>query len=343
LVHPPRRPDRPRPHRRAVTLIPYLRARVIQAAFVILAAATLTFALVRVAPGNACGDLGEVRFSDAARRHCVARLHLDQPLAAQYVQWLADITRGDFGESFATGEPVAARIAHALPNTVLLMTLAVSASFLIGIGLAVFETLRPRSRLAQLANALALACYALPDFWLAQLALLAFAYLIPIFPPGGVSSFGAQYGSVASRFGDRLAHLVLPVLTLAALSTAAVLYFQRVALRGVRHEDWIRTARAKGVGERGVVLHHTLRNALVPTITLFGAQLPAIAGGAVFVEKVFAWPGLGSLAVDAVSARDYPVVVGCVTIGAAAVAIGSLLADCLHALVDPRVRDTLTP
>lgn len=221
------------------------------------------------------------------------------------------------------------------------MSLAVALSFLIGIGLAVLETLHPTSILLRSADALSLTFYALPDFWLAQIALLLFAYVFPIFPPGGVAGFGAEYGGFWSQLGDRLAHLALPVLTLAALSTAAITYFQRVALRDVRHEHWIRTARAKGVGERAVVLHHTLRNALVPTIVLFGGQLPAIAGGAVFVESVFAWPGLGRLAVEAVSARDYPVVVGCVTVGAAAVAAGSLLADCLHALVDPRVRDSL--
>ncbi|HWZ58816.1 MAG TPA: ABC transporter permease [Gemmatimonadaceae bacterium] len=313
-----------------------LGARALHAAGILLAVATLTFALVRLSPGNACGNPGDFRLNPAAQRACLRRLHLDRPIPAQYALYLRNLARLDLGESFATGEPVTARLARALPNTILLMGLSLVASFVLGIAVALLQSYSPSAG-HPLAWLLIIG-YSLPDFWVAQLALLVFAYALPIFPPGGVTSFGAQYLAAPAAALDHLRHLWLPCLTLTAVSTAGVARFQHAALRNVRHEDWIRTARAKGVGERTILLRHALRNALGPVITLFGASLPAVVGGAVFVEKVFAWPGVGALAVDAVSERDIPVVVACVVLGAAAVVIGSTVADVLSALADPRQR-----
>jgi peptide/nickel transport system permease protein len=311
-----------------------LGRRAVHAAAILLAVVTLTFALVHLSPGNGCGTT-QLPLPPAAFRACIRRFHLDRPLTEQFTHYLRDLAHFDFGNSFATGEPVSLRLAHALPNTMLLMGLALLASFLVGIAVALLQSYRPRTG-HSLAWLLLLA-YSIPDFWAAQLALLLFAYALPIFPPGGIASFGTEYLSLPAAVLDHLHHLWLPLLTLTVVSAAGVARFQHAALRDVRHEDWMRTARAKGVPERTVLLHHALRNALGPVITLFGTSLPAVVAGAVFVEKVFSWPGVGALAVDAVSTRDVPVVVACVLLGATAVVIGNALADVLAAIADPRL------
>jgi peptide/nickel transport system permease protein len=313
-----------------------LGRRALHAAGILIAVITLTFALIRLSPGDACGNPGDVRLPPAAHRACLRRLHLDQPLLAQFGFYLRDLAHFDLGQSFATGEPVTARLARALPNTILLMGLSLIASFALGIGVALLQSYRPQT--GHPLAWLLLIAYAIPDFWAAQLALLLFAYALPIFPPGGVASFGAEFLPAPEAFLDRLHHFWLPFLTLTAVSAAGVARFQHAALRDVRHEDWMRTARAKGVPEHAIVFRHALRNALGPVITLFGTSLPAVVAGAVFVEKVFAWPGVGALAVDAVSERDTPVVIACVVLGAVAVVIGSAVADVLSAAADPRLR-----
>jgi peptide/nickel transport system permease protein len=254
----------------------------------------------------------------------------------QFGFYLNDLAHLDLGQSFTTSEPVTTRLARALPNTILLMGLSLVTTFVLGIGVALLQSYNPRA--GHPLAWLMLLAYSLPDFWVAQVALLVFAYALPLFPPGGVTSFGVEYLSAPAAALDHLRHLLLPCLTLTVVSAAGVARFQHAALRGVRHEDWIRTARAKGVAERAILFRHALRNALGPVITLFGASLPAVVGGAVFVEKVFAWPGVGMLAVDAVSERDAPVVVACVILGATAVVVGSAVADVLSALADPRLR-----
>jgi peptide/nickel transport system permease protein len=311
--------------------------RALHAVVILIAVAVLTFALVHLAPGDACHRNLDTRvISPATERACMQRLHLDRPVVAQFGFYLRDMLHLDFGRSLTTDEPVTARLARALPNTILLMGLALITSFALGIAVALLQSYNPRAG-HPLAWLLLLA-YALPDFWAAQLALLIFAYLLPIFPPGGVASFDVGYMSGLSAMLDRLHHLWLPWLTLTLVTAASVARFQHAALRDVGHEDWVRTARAKGVSESAILFHHALRNALGPVITLFGTALPAVVGGAVFVEKVFSWPGVGALAVDAVTERDAPVVIACVILGAVAVVIGSLVADILAGLADPRLR-----
>jgi peptide/nickel transport system permease protein len=174
---------------------------------------------------------------------------------------------------------------------------------------------------------------------MAQIALFVFAYILPVFPAGGtVTTITHDYMNVWGRWWDRVDHVLLPALTLAAVSIAGIARFQRNAMRDVAGEDYLRTARAKGVSERDVILRHALRNALLPLITNIGFTLPALFGGALFVERVFSWPGMGRLAFDAISQRDAPVVIGCTLVGSAAVVLGSLVADALYAVADPRLR-----
>jgi peptide/nickel transport system permease protein len=219
------------------------------------------------------------------------------------------------------------------------MTAAILAAFTLGIAVGALQAVRRGSWLDRATSAVLMFFYSVPDFWLALMALLALAYWIPIFPTGGMTDQVLHdYMSLGGRIRDVLAHLVLPALTLALLSAAGIARYQRSALLEVLPQDFVRTARAKGLPERTVVLKHALRNALLPVITLLGLSLPALVGGAFFVEKVFAWPGMGYVAATAINARDYDLVTGTVIVGGIMVAVGSLLADLLYAVADPRLR-----
>jgi peptide/nickel transport system permease protein len=181
-----------------------------------------------------------------------------------------------------------------------------------------------------------------PDFWLALLMLVAFAYWIPVFPIGGaIDPVMHESMSASGRIADRAAHLALPAITLSLLYFPLIARYQRAALLDVMPADFVATARAKGVPEPRVVTRHALRNALLPVITLLGIAFPALLTGAVFIEKVFSWPGMGLVVVNSIQSRDYPLLTGCVLLGSVFVVIGSILADLLYRWVDPRTRDEL--
>jgi peptide/nickel transport system permease protein len=207
------------------------------------------------------------------------------------------------------------------------------------VALGVYQAVRRGLPVERALNGVSLFFYSLPDFWLALMVLLAFSYWLPIFPAGGmVDTTLHEYLGFWGRIGDRIRHLVLPAATLALLTTAAIARYQRAAMLEVVELDFVRTARAKGLPERTVVARHALRNALLPVITLIGLALPALVGGAVFVETVFSWPGMGRLAAEAIASRDYPLITATVAVGGVTVTLGSLLADVLYAVADPRVR-----
>jgi peptide/nickel transport system permease protein len=301
---------------------------------------TVTFFLIHLAPGDPLGGaLDDPRVSEAVRAHWRHEYGLDRPLLEQYLRFLAGIARGQLGYSIAYQQPVTSVMARAAPNTLVLAGTALVLSFVTGIAIAVFQILRRNRWTDRLLGGVALTLYSVPDFWLAQVALLLFAYWFPLFPAGGVvDPISHPYLGPAAALADRLRHLILPMLTLVALSAAGVARFQRAALLDVARDDYLRTARAKGVPEWSVITRHALRNAVLPVITLFGLSLPGFLSGTVFVEKIFSWPGIGSLAVDSVAARDYPIVVACALLGSVLVAVGSLMADVLSALADPRLR-----
>ena len=311
-----------------------------QAAAVVLAAATLTFVLLHLAPGDPLShSLESPGISTATRERLRASYGLDRPVGEQYVRYVAAVARGELGQSFSLRRPVSAALADALPNTLVLMTASLALSFALGVALGVYQALRRGTIGDRVLGTLSLAFYSLPDFWLALMAVSVFAFWVPILPAGGaVDPVMHEYLGTAGRLADRLRHLVLPVVTLTLLTAAGIARLQRAALLDVAGDDYVRTAHAKGVAPRVVVSRHLLRNAVVPTVAQLGLLLPALVGGAAVVEKVFSWPGLGLLAMNAIATRDYPLVVGSVIVASAAVAIGSLAADALHAAVDPRVR-----
>ena len=317
----------------------YLLGRVLQALVVVVLVATISFLLIRLAPGDPFSYEGAWALSPAARAQLRARYGYDQPVVEQYARFLGNVARGELGFSHSLNRPVGAAIAEALPHTLLLMGAALALSFAVGIVLGVVQAVHRGGRLDRALSTVMLFFYSVPDFWLALVVLLAFAYWLPIFPAGGiVDPVMHDYMSFGARVLDRLRHLVLPSITLTLLAAAGIARYQRAALLDVLPQDYVRTARAKGLPERSVVYRHALRNALLPVITLLGLFLPALVGGAFFVEKVFSWQGMGYLAASAITTRDYDLVTGTVVVGGIMVTVGSLVADLLYAVADPRLR-----
>ena len=310
-----------------------------QAGVVAVLVTTLSFFLIQLAPGDPFAPLLENPNVDPATIDRLrAQVGFDDPATTQFARYVENVARGELGWSFARAQPVATAIAGALPNTLLLMGTALGLSVLLGVLLGVAQAVRRGSRFDRVSRGVSLGFFSLPDFWLAAVLLIVFAKWLPLFPAGGVADPFASDLPFWPRLLDRLHHLVLPAGTLVLLSTAGVARLQRAAMLDTLPEDYVRTAAAKGVGPRAVVLRHALRNALLPVVTLLGLALPALLGGAVFVERVFAWPGMGELLLSAVLTRDYFLLTGCVLVGALLVVVGSLLADVLTLAADPRQR-----
>jgi peptide/nickel transport system permease protein len=318
----------------------YLARRLAQGVAVVILVVTATFALIRLAPGDPfASSLDSPAISQEVRDAWRARYAFDRPIPEQYRRYVINVATGDFGWSTSQKRPVRDVIAGALPNTLLLMFVALVASFAAGISLGVLQAVHRGAAADRIASAATLLFYSMPDFWLALMMMLTFAYWIPLFPVTGMTdALLYQYWPAWRQLLDRLHHLVLPAATLTLLSMAVIARYQRSAMLDVIHDEYIRTARAKGLDERRVMRRHALRNALLPTITLFGLSFPALLGGAVFVERIFSWPGMGMLTVTAISQRDYHLVTAAVVVGSGMVVVGSLLADILSAVVDPRLR-----
>lgn len=318
----------------------FLFRRLLQGVAIVLTVATLTFVLIHAAPGEPfAGQLEDVRFTSAMRATLRKQYGLDQPLPVQYVRYMARLLRGDLDISLAQHRPVRTILAEALPRTLLLMSVALAAGFALGIVVGAAQAARAGTRVDRLASRATVALSALPDFWLGLALMLLFALRLRWFPVSGMIDVTLHdYMSPLGRARDVAWHLVLPALTMALLIAAVVARHQRQALLDVLPDDYIRSARAKGVSERVIVMRHALRNALLPIITLLGLALPAMVGGSVFIEVIFAWPGMGRTAVDALAARDYPVVLGATVVSSVLVVIGSVIADVVSAAVDPRLR-----
>jgi peptide/nickel transport system permease protein len=312
--------------------------RLAQGLFIVWLTTTITFFLVHAAPGEPFAEmLTDPRMTNEMREANRARYGLDQPVFAQYLQYVRSVAGGDFGHSFTHQRPVMSVLADALPRTLLLMGTAIIIGFAAGILLGTLQGARVGGWFDRITGSVAVLFTALPDFWLALLAVMVFAGTwLPV--SGFSTPTLSPTASVVTRGSDVLRHLVLPAGTLAILISAMVSRYQRAALIDVLPSPWLRTARAKGLSRRPVVFRHALRNALLPIITLAGLSMPALLGGAVFIEVTFSWQGMGSLAVQAVADRDYPVVLAAVILSSTMVVVGAALADLAHAAVNPRQR-----
>jgi peptide/nickel transport system permease protein len=315
----------------------FVAVRLFHAIVVLLLVTTVAFFLIHLAPGDPFGE--SPRLTEEMRARLREQFGYDRPLLEQYMRYLANVARGELGFSHSLQAPVSEVLAQALPRTLALMGCALAFGFGLGIWLGVFEVRNWRTRKARAANGASLFIYSIPDFWLALMLLLTFAYWIPVLPAGGmVDAVLHDYMSPVRAAWDRMRHLILPVITLTFVVTAVIARYQRAALLEVLPSDFVRTARAKGLDDHAVIARHALRNALLPMITLAGIAFPMLLGGAVFVERVFAWPGMGLMVINAIGMRDYPLLLAAVIVGAAMVALGNLLADLAYGLADPRVR-----
>ena len=306
---------------------------------IVWAVVTLTFIMVHLAHGSPCGQPEGRPISPETCAELIRRFGLDRPLWIQYIKYLGALLHGDLGESLALHRSVAAALADALPNTFTLALAALVIDFALGLALGIYQAVRER-RLGDIAlgNA-ALFVNSMPTFWLGLVLLLVFGERLGWFPVGGLRNLVLcpRVDSLPC-LADFAWHLTLPALTLGLVGAAGTARYQRAAMLEVVRQDYVRTARAKGLPERRVVLVHALRNALLPFITLFGLTFPFLLTGAVLVETVFAWPGMGRLAVTAILQRDYPIVTAAALVASVMVVLGNLLADTLYGVADPRIR-----
>ena len=301
---------------------------------------TLVFLLLRAAPGDPARMLlgpAATQTQIEEQRH---QLGLDRPVAVQYGAWMSRVVRGDLGTSIATGRPVRTMLAEAWPATALLVTLSLLLSYVLGILLALVQANVSGSRTDTSLSVASVTLYAMPSYWLAVVLVLVFAYWLRVFPAFGATGLDAEFLTPVGRVADRVRHLALPLLTLTLIGMGGIARYVRGALVDLQGSQFLVVARAKGLSKESVLLRHALPNALIPVLILLGLSLPALFSGAVFVEAIFAWPGVGRLLVAAVQARDYPVVLAATTISAGLVVLGSLVADGLVVLADPRLRDT---
>ncbi len=341
----------------------FILRRLIQTLLLLFLLSIVLFALVNLAPGGPMVGLGQNRRVRPEQLEMMRRqFGLDQPLPVQYIVWLAGndwmqvdsdgdglpdqpgqrlgVLRGDFGTSINTRQPVLSEISQRLPNTIYLMGITIILAILIAIPIGILSATRQYSRIDIALTTFSFAGQAIPEFWLGLVLIIIFyAWLKnpftgdPLFPAGGMYSLAGS-----SSLTDRLWHLILPVITGALGWISWYSRFIRASLLDVIHADYLRTARAKGLSERIVLFKHALRNALVPLITMLALDLPTIFSGAIFVELLFAWPGMGRLYYQAASARDYPVLMAVLMIGATFIILSNLLADIVYAYLDPRVR-----
>jgi peptide/nickel transport system permease protein len=297
----------------------------------------VTFVLIHVAPGDPVTAVAGGHGDDAYFAFMREKFGLDRPLVEQFAIYTANVLTGDLGVSFTQGQPVAALIAERMPSTLLLMGTALVLSTLGGVGLGILAARRPYGPFDLGLSTVALVGYALPVFWLAQLAVLLVAFKTGWFPIQGMTDARAGHTGLAHLL-DVAHHLVLPALVLAVSEVALITRVTRTGLLQERGRDYVRTAKAKGLSAGGSLLRHALPNALLPVITVIGTRIGFLFSGAVLVETVFAWPGLGRLLLVAAETRDHPVLLGMVLLVALSVVVANLVTDFVYAWIDPRIR-----
>jgi peptide/nickel transport system permease protein len=314
--------------------------RVASAVVTFLLATTLVFFLMRITPGDPLARLSEDRpMPPEAIADLRARYDLNSPLTSQFTHFLGGILGGNLGASIAQGgRSVNSLIAERLPATLLLGGTALLLNFSFGIWLGVWQARRRGSRADQWLSVLSLAAYATPSFWLGLALTWLLGVELHLLPTGFMHDpLLPANASAWVRFTDLLRHLLLPAITLSLATIGATARYQRAAMIDALELGCVRTARTKGLPERAVIWRHAWRNALGPMLALFGLWLPLLVAGSVFVEAIFSWPGLGTLAWEAIGSRDYPVIMGAAILVSALVVAGSLIADLLHRLLDPRL------
>lgn len=316
-----------------------LASRLAQGLALVLAVVVLNFVLVHAAPGDPVETIAGASggMDEKLQAELRAKYGLDQPLPVQLGIYLGKVVRGDLGYSYFFNLPVSDLILDRVPATLLLVLSSVLTAFLIGTTLGVLSSRKPNGWLSQLINVLSLVGFAAPVFWMGMLLIILLASIFPVFPVSGmrgIESSGLGWADVV----DVLHHLVLPALTLGLVYLAQYSRLSRAAMLDVLGADYIRTARAKGLPERLVLYKHALRNAVLPVVTILGLQFGNVLAGAIVVETVFNWPGLGRLAFESVLRRDYPTILGVLLFSSLVVIVMNQVTDLCYRLIDPRIK-----
>jgi peptide/nickel transport system permease protein len=313
-------------------LISYLLRRLLGAIPLLLGILTLIFFIINIAPGDPTARYFNPNVAPEVIEQMRRNLGLDAPIHVRYVRWLAAM------------RPISDILPTVLWNTVQLMLVAVLLTFVLGMLLGILQAVKQYSLLDNVTTFFALFFYSMPSFWLALMLILVFSLKAtewgwPIdFPATQMTGVGYEFYSPWEKVTDRFMHMFLPAMSLGIGGAAGIARYMRGSMLEVIHQDYIRTARAKGLSDRTVIFKHALRNAMIPIITLLGLYLPILLSGSVLTETIFAWPGMGRLIVDSIFQRDYPLVMATSFIAAGLVVLGNLLADVLYAVVDPRIR-----
>jgi peptide/nickel transport system permease protein len=314
----------------------YLARRLLQSIVLLLGVTIMSFVLLKSTPG---GPMSIYRERADVSREDVTRLRqqlgLDDPIPVQYARWVGNLVRGNWGDSLVTNERVVDRIAQRLPATLLLMSAGFVLTLIIAVPVGILAALRPYSWFDYLATGVAFIGLSMPVFWFGLLMILLFSVQLGWLPTSGIGTIGAGFDP-----GDRLKHLIMPATVLALVFAGGYTRYLRSSMLEVILQDYVRTARAKGLRERIVISRHALRNALIPLITLLALDIPELFTGAVVTETIFAWPGMGRLYLESLARLDYSVLMAILTVSAALVILSNLLADVLYAYLDPRIRYT---
>lgn len=311
----------------------YVVRRVMLMVPVALIVTVIAFSLLRLAPGDPVltfsGDVRDPQILDEMRH----QLGLDQPLPVQYLAWMQHTLTGDFGRSIRTHQRVGEAILERLPATLELTLTALIFSVTVGLIVGTMSALNRNSALDLLATSATIAGVSIPNFFLGVMLILLFSLVLRVLPPGG-------YAPAIDNPGENVRRIILPALTLSAATLAVNMRQVRSSLLDVFGQDYIRTARAKGLNEKAVVIGHALKNGLIPVVTVIGLQVGALIEGAIITEQIFSWPGVGKLVVDSLFGRDYPVVQAVVLLSALSYMLSTLLVDIVYGWLDPRISYT---
>jgi len=321
-------------------LLGYIARRFSQMLILLVGISIVSFAIMHIAPGNPV-DLMTDRLATAEEKARIATLYgFDQPIPVQYIRWASQVIQGNFGRSFVTGEKVLDMIAARLPATLFLNFLTLIIIYALSIPIGIISAIKQYSWFDHVVTFYAFLGQSMPQFWLALLLLFYVGLRFPFIQTAGMSSYGVTVATEGlwAVLVDRSRYLILPLTVVTFSNLASITRYMRASMLDVINQDYVRTAKAKGLAPKIVILKHAFRNALLPLVTMMGFELPILFSGSVIIETIFAWPGVGLLSWNAVMQRDYQVIMAFNLLGASMMVLGSFLADMLYLVVDPRIK-----
>ncbi len=320
-------------------MIKFLAKRVAQSLVIVWGVLTLTFVIVQLAPGDPASIYIRPDIDPTTVALIRKEMGLDLPLWQQYTHWMGEFISGNFGVSFVSHRPVKAILGEAIPNTLRLTVVVLIFQFAVGILLGIVMAVAEKRRASTMINSILLTVYSLPGFWLALMLIMIFSLKFGWLPSSQMASITTPQGLWAQLW-DAARHLILPMIVLSSSLVAYTARFVRGNLSETLKQDYIRMARAFGLPKRKILYKYSLKNALLPLATMLGLYFPFLIGGAVVIEYVFAWPGMGRITINAIFSHDYPLILASCFVAALAVVIGNLVSDLLYLVVDPRIKMT---